>query len=135
MASSISVPDALPEVTVNVVPCRIHYSGPAKTAEYFTPSKSNEVVGGRVQHIAQFRGLRLVGESIPIGDKKGYFVSKSELLVPAPEEESGFTTTNQYVAEAQFDELCVYGQDSLVALTSQWKLMSEWEAIAEVLHS
>lgn len=135
MSSSISVSGTLPEVTVNVVPFRIQHSGSANTNAYFTPSKCEETVGERAEKTAQFRGLRLVGEDISLGEKKGYILSGSELLVPAPEEESGFSTINQYVAQALFDKISVYGHDSAAPLTSQWKLANEWDAIAGVLHS
>lgn len=135
MSSSISVSDSLPEVTVNVVPFRIQHSGPANTNAYFTSSKFEETVGERVEQTAQFRGLRLVGEDVSLGDKKGVILAGSELLVPSEEEESGFTTIKQYVAQALFDKLQVYGHDSVAPLTSQWKLAKEWDAVADVLHS
>lgn len=135
MSSSISISGTLPEVTVNVVPFRIQHSGPANTNAYFTPSKCEETVGGRVEKTAQFRGLRLVGEEVLLGDKKGYILSGSELLVPSAEEDGEFSTVNQYVAQALFDLLHVYGHDSVAPLTSQWKLANEWDAVANVLHS
>lgn len=133
--TSISVPENLQKVELNVVPFRIQNTGSANTNAYFTPSKYQEKIGERVELTAQFRGLRLVGEDIPLGEKKGYILSGSELLVPAPEEENGYSTVTQYVAQAHFDKMTLYGHDSIVPLTSQWKLAGEWDAIANVLHS
>lgn len=147
MPDAINIPqeEALPVLTANLVPCHLQYNGPANTREYFTPSKSIEVnSSGENEHIAHFRGLKLVGETVFFGPPgyKGFLINKSESIErvdrdQAEESSQGdeqLATVNTYNAVAQFDDLIVYGHDSKVAPNCQWKLMDEWTQISNVIH-
>lgn len=135
MASVLSLGEGLPQVVANIVPAHIQYSGPANTATFFGPSKRVEKVGDAEVEVAHFRGLRLVGEKIDLKQNSGYIVSKSEILVRGEsEEEPEIRSVNQYSAVAKFNELILYGHEAQAPLGSQWKIMEEWDAIADVIH-
>lgn len=136
MTSKIVVSNDEPEVTVNIVPVSIQYSGPADTSTYFTPSKATETVADSPVETCQFRGLRLVGEKVDIGDRIGHAINCSEFLVNNAEDgKDEITTAKQYTGVAKFTELAVYGHDATAPLNSKWKMIGEWDKIAHVIHS
>lgn len=136
MASKLSVEGDLPQVTANIVPVNIQYSGYANTTTFFTNSKRTEKLGDAEAEVSYFRGLKLVGEKIDLNTKTGYLISKSELLVQGDAENGGeIRSVNQYSAVAKFDELILYGHDTPAPLNNQWKLMNEWDSIADVIHT
>lgn len=134
MSSKILVGDDVPEVAINIVPFSIQYSGNADTRTFFTPSKRSEVQLDQPIETAQFRGLKLVGEKECLGDKIGQVVVCSEVL-ERDDASDEIRTVKQYSGVAKFLEFTVYGHDSLPLLTNKWKLLGEWEKIAEVIHS
>lgn len=123
---SVSAPDKLPQYRASLVPIQIQYTGSAQT-KYFSDSRRDSY--GESPHDsrqAYFRGLKLVGEQV---NTSAYIVNKSEAVV-----EDGTTTVNRYEAVARFETLDVYGHDSLPPKSSQWRLMQEWETVADILH-
>lgn len=136
MTSKIVVGDNTPEFVVNIVPCSIQYTGDASTTTFFTPSKRQRSEGGNDVETAQFRGLKLVGEKIDIGNMNGQILTSSEFIVN--DQSSGtddIITAKQYSGIANFTELIVYGHDNSPHLNCKWKMVGEWGKIAEVIHS
>lgn len=136
MTSKIVVSHEVPDVCVSVVPFSIQYTGNAETAKYFTPSKVTEKQRGREVETAQFRGLKLAGETLELENKVGHILKCSEFLYHDESEVSDkITTAKQYSGVAKFHNLTVYGHDGPAPLNSKWKLIQEWEKIADVIHS
>lgn len=143
MSDSIQIPLETPKVAANIVPCHIQYTGAANTKDFFTPSKYTSK-DAREGEIAYFRGLKLVGETLPLSDLgyTGYVVNKSESVVSAARDEEDvaadrtedLTTVHTYVAEASFDSVVIYGHDTTVELADQWRLLAEWKELSEAIH-
>lgn len=134
MSSTIIVGESLPEVKVNIVPFSVQYNGPAETEKFFSTSKSTEKVGEKDIETAQFRGLKLAGEQIDLEGKTGYVLTCSEFMTQDPLE-SEPKMVKQYSGVAKFETLNVYGHDHTAPLNSKWKLLGEWNKIADVIHS
>lgn len=47
----------------HIVPCKIHYSGPAKVSKYFNVKSHNG------QPVSYFRGRKLLGQQINLDEK------------------------------------------------------------------
>lgn len=136
MTSKIVIGGDGPEFAVNVVPCSIHYTGDANTATFFKPSKKQINQGDNHVVTAQFRGLKLVGDQIDISNKNGQILTSSEILVNDPSKSDGdISIVKQYSAIGNFRELNVYGHDNPLSQNSKWKMLDEWEKIAEAIHS
>lgn len=136
MTSRIVVGDNTPEFVVSIVPCSIQYTGDANTATFFTPSKRQRTEGGNDVETAQFRGLKLVGEKIDIGNRNGQILTSSEFIVNDPSNGTDdIMTAKQYSGIGKFSELIVYGHDIAPHLNCKWKMVGEWEKIAEAIHS
>lgn len=134
MTSQINVCNQVPLVRVNILPIAIQYTGPAETDKFFTTSVSLDVEGHKKVHTSQFRGLKLVGEEVNLRGKLGYILSSSEFMVQDTQLGEPMMA-KQYSALARFDTINVYGHDNTVPLTSKWKLMREWDEIAQTIHS
>ncbi|RCK59642.1 hypothetical protein Cantr_07344 [Candida viswanathii] len=110
--------ESTPTVTASLIPMSVQYSGPAKTDDYFTPSKMQEPQpNGPPLDVAYFRGCKLVGKTIDLKESnlQGYVVNKSEHLVR--DEASGdVKTAATFTPLAKFNDLTVYGHDTPVAL-------------------
>ncbi|EGV63501.1 hypothetical protein PSN45_004753 [Yamadazyma tenuis] len=131
---SINITPDVPKYKAHVVPCKIHYTGPAKTQDYFTPSK--EVDSSTNTHICYFRGCKFMGKPIDIETYSGYILNKSEVLARGdyPEAPEDFKIVNNYTAIGRFDELTVYGHDRVIKSTDKYMLMEEWEKLSGVIH-
>ncbi|ODV78129.1 ribonuclease H1 small subunit [Suhomyces tanzawaensis NRRL Y-17324] len=132
MSDSIQALEDVPKVVANVLPLHIQYSGPAKANEYFTASRCTEQLGDKTVDVAYFRGSRLVGQESHLGENTGYIVNASESL--AHDEEGEVKTIKTYTSVAQFNQLNIFGHDSLAELDNQWSLLNEWVGISHVLH-
>lgn len=130
--SKLSVHDDVPLAAVNVVPFKIQYTGDANTLQYFTPSKQVSVENGQRVVTADFRGLHLKGQEIPLGKKRGFVCTASEYLVQ--DEQGDVLARKQYTSVAKFDSLTVFGHDAVPPLSSKWRLIEEWDAIASAIH-
>ncbi|CAH2353899.1 hypothetical protein CLIB1423_13S01354 [[Candida] railenensis] len=123
----------LQQMTANLVPVHIQYTGDANTNEYFSPSKSTETASGN--SIAFFRGLKLVGQPIELpANSTAYLVNKSESMVAAPETPQGFKTVNNYIPEGKLDTLVAYGHDTTLPSNSQYASLVEWDTISNIIH-
>ncbi|ABN66441.1 predicted protein [Scheffersomyces stipitis CBS 6054] len=135
MSNTISISE-VPNVIANLVPMHIQYSGPAKTNEYFTPSKTQE--DGNTN--AYFRGCKLVGTEITLKNHTGYIINKSETLVHDPEmadDGSGdnIKTVSTYSPTAKFETITIYGHDVPADKYNQWRLINEQQDVADILHT
>lgn len=143
MSDSIQIPTEIPTVAANILPCHIQHTGSANTKDFFTPSTYTST-DAKEGEVAYFRGLKLVGEKVPLKDLgyTGYVLGKSESVVNASHNEDDIladrtedlTTVHTYVAKAAFDSLKIYGHDMKVEQTDQWRLLSEWSALSEAIH-
>lgn len=129
------------KVQVNVVPMQIHYNGEANTQEYFTSSRTTETIGDKKVDVAYFRGCKLVGEAHPLKSHTGYLLNASERLARKDNYENDtygeeeVITVKTHTPVANFDEIEVFGHDSLVESTNPWALVDGWTNIADILHS
>lgn len=138
MSDVINTSEDVPIMHGNIVPCHIQYSGAANTKDYFTPSKKQDTLPtGEQVEVAYYRGCKLVGKNMNISnDYSGYLINKSESLARVEDETSeDYLTVNTYTPVAKFEEITVYGHDTVPELTSQWGLIQEWKDISEVIHS
>lgn len=144
MTDTIAIIKDVPEVRANLIPMHIQYSGQANTEDYFTPSKNNEKAFSGDCHIAYFRGCKLVGNELGIQKFfDGYLLNHSESLVntEAYSEDGGNDTFDNvksvkvHAAFAHFDEITIYGHDSLPELDSQWAHINEWKEVSDIIHS
>lgn len=127
MSDKIQIIEA-PQLDAHVVPCQIHYTGDAKTSDYFTPSKDQK----DNQHISYFRGCKFMGTKLDISHYDGYLINKSESL--AAGDDGDYKVINTYTTIGKFNDLTVYGHDRLPSLTSKYVLMKEWRDISEAIH-
>lgn len=128
----------LPVVTVNVIPAKIDYSGPANVDTHFTPSKTVDASSN--EHKACFQGRELVGEEKSVDNYDAYVFHKSETLVRRDDANDysddvlDLQTTNTYTSIAKVDKFVVYGHDSLPS-DANWHLVAEWIGTTEALNS
>lgn len=135
MSSNIQINDDIPQYSANVVPCKIHYNGPANTQDYYTCTKTcNEGV-----HESYFRGCKFVGKAMDIENYNGYIIEQSEGLAPVDNddenEEGDYKVIHNYATVGQFNHIVVYGHDRLPPANDQYGLMSDWEKISRAIHS
>ncbi|CUM62947.1 uncharacterized protein PRCAT00000507001 [Priceomyces carsonii] len=141
MTSYIDINNKVPIVEANLVPFHIEYSGPANTAEFFTPSKTTEQIEpDREASVAYFRGCKMVGNEVTYGDRYiGYVVEKSEKMEKIQEDESIesgiLKNIDIYTAVAKFKKLVIYGHDAPAEEYNQWALVNEWKEISDIVHS
>lgn len=141
----------IPITTANLIPCHIQYNGSANTKDFFTTSRTTETTDeGKVNEIAYFRGLRLVGEKFDLNKKgyTGYLINKSESIervqsnntdvydeeVSYVQQDEELVTVNTYNPTAMFNDFIVYGHDMIAELDCQWKLIDEWDQISDIIH-
>ncbi|KAI5965611.1 uncharacterized protein KGF55_000973 [Candida pseudojiufengensis] len=143
MSSSSSIQitkEELPKVELSILPMHIHYSGPANTSDYFTPSKTKETLkDGSIVDTAYFRGLRLIGKELELKDSnlKGFILNKTENLSRDINEEDGvetIKTIKNYTAISTFEKLTLYGHDSEVESNNQWSLIPEYMEVNSIVH-
>ncbi|KAK6454999.1 ribonuclease H2, subunit C [Scheffersomyces xylosifermentans] len=141
MSNTIQINREVPKVTANLVPMHIQYSGPAKTNDYFTPSKTKEVITDKEVEVAYFRGCKLAGEKLELdGNFTGYILNKSETLARVEGmADDGYgnniVTVNTYTPTAQFDDIILYGHDVPEGKNNQYSLINEFKNINDILHS
>lgn len=135
MSTKVILNEAAPPVHVNVMPVKIQYSGDADTKNFFTSTKAMEDFESKRVTTANFRGLRLVGEDITLVNKVGHVCNYHELLVSDPKREGEIMTCKEYSSDARFESLTIFGHDSLPPRSSKWRLIEEWDAIADAIHS
>lgn len=111
----------------HIVPCQIHYSGPAKTQEYFTPSKAQQ----GSNNVAFFRGCKFVGRRLDISKYDAYLLDKSESLAS---DGDYYKMVNSYTTVGRLESLLFYEQDRLPLITSKYMLMTEWEKLSNIIH-
>ncbi|OBA23909.1 ribonuclease H1 small subunit [Metschnikowia bicuspidata var. bicuspidata NRRL YB-4993] len=122
-----------PLAELNLVPCKIQYTGPSNTKDYFSASKKKEKWQDKEVVIANFRGLKLIGENIQLGDKLGVVCNTSEISRENSEEGS-VETLKELNPIAVFEKVIVYGHDSCPSENNKWKMLNEWEAIADAIN-
>lgn len=131
MSDKIQINDEVPEYKANIVPCKIHYSGPADTNSYFSPTKD-------VEHgnpIAYFRGCKFIGKPVDISSYTGYIINKSESLAPMEDSESdNYRILNTHTTIGKFSNLIAYGHDRSPTLTDPYILMKEWQDLSRAIH-
>ena len=133
MKTIVNVEADVPAVTVNILPVKIQYTGPANTKDYFTPSKIIDKSQDRDVTTAYFRGLKLAGETVDLGDKVGYICNSTERLKELADT-LDIETVREYSPIAKFDQFTVYGHDSSTSENNKWKMMKEWEAISDAVN-
>lgn len=131
MCSKIIITDSVPEVRASIVPMLIQYTGEANTEDFYTASRRTK--DGTSE--AQFRGLRLLGQTLDIGNKNAFVLASSEYLVQDPSDPENIQTAKQYAPVAKIKDFTIFGHDSFAPLNSKWKLMSEWDTVADAIHS
>lgn len=145
MTDSITIEENVVPVTINVIPMHIQYTGPAKTNEYFTASRTTEQFGAKTVDVAFFRGCKLVGEKIPLSNHTGYIMNSTEILsLPKvtegeygdddPFANGDVKTIKSFTPVAQFDEITIFGHDAPAASSNPWGLLDEWNSIADIIH-
>lgn len=131
--------DATPVINASLLPMHIQYTGPAKTQDYFTPSKMKETRNdGTEIDIAYFRGCKLVGKTIDLkaNDVGGYIVNRSEHLGRVGNEDGSedIKSFATFTPTAKFDKLVLYGHDTTVELNNQWGLIPEFLEVSKIIH-
>lgn len=135
MSSTVNITDQLPEVTANVVPCKFHYTGPANTEKFWTPTKITERYQNQDVIAGNFRGLKLLGQDVDLRNKIGFVCNESEFLIQNPESSDDIKVCKQYTSIAKFDKFTIFGHDSLPPQNSKWKQLAEWDRISDAIHS
>lgn len=135
MRTKISVPADLPDAELNLVPCKIQYTGPADANKLFTTSKRPERWQNKNVVTSSFRGLKLIGEEVPLRQKAGYVCNTTELVKECENEDAGSESIKEFTAIAKFEKLTVYGHDSCAPATNKWKMLNEWDEVANAIHS
>lgn len=139
LRTSLEVPNA----AVSLLPMHVQYSGPAKTKEFFSGTKTTENVGSEEREVAYFRGCRLVGDKTNWdGRYQGYIMNKSEAIAHSdPSDAEGIANgtaeirnVKVYSPVAKFDQMTLYGHDNVVESNSQWRTVSEWATISDAIH-
>ena len=131
----------VPKVTASLLPMHIQHSGAANTAEYFTPSHTTETLrDGSTISTAFFRGCRLIGKDLNLLEQnlQGFVMNSSELLIREENLEDGTETiksVKSYTPVATFDKLVLFGHDEEVEPNDQWRLITEFLKISNILHS
>lgn len=135
MVDKVETQVEVPLSKLSIIPVLIDYSGPARTDEYFTSSRTTRTKqNGDVIEEAYFRGLKLVGKNIELlKGYKGFAVNKVESLDNSGTGDSP-KISNKFVPIASFDDLTVFGHDSCVNRMDQWMLIEEWEEISKIVH-
>ncbi|CAK9441293.1 uncharacterized protein LODBEIA_P51620 [Lodderomyces beijingensis] len=138
--------DEIPKVTASLLPMHLQYSGPAKTAEYFTPSHATETQHDGTQvKTAYFRGCRLVAKEVDLKqcEMQGFIVNGTEVLVreanehQEKEEEAGeevIKSVKTFAPTATFDKLVLFGHDEEVESSDQWRMIPEFLEVSKVVH-
>lgn len=135
MKTNVNIVKDVPLVNVNLVPCKIQYTGPSNTEEFFTPSKKSEKWQEQDVVTASFRGLKFIGENIELKNKVGYICNSTETLEMNPDEPEKIETLKELKPVAKFEGITVYGHDSRPSENNKWKLLNEWDAVAEAIHA
>ncbi|CAK7239488.1 MAG: hypothetical protein STHCBS139747_000919 [Sporothrix thermara] len=142
------------QVIPNLLPCRMHHSGPIPQADAFwQPQEKNE------QKTAYFRGRKLHGQAVKLpADYRGVVGVRRDSPreqarasgTAAPEEvvdvdataaeqeaQRQRLDTGKLDVVAEFDEIVVWGHQSLAdASTDAYvRSMEEWVALSEKIHS
>ena len=125
----ITIDDKVEKVHPNLIPVHIHYSGEAKAAEYFTPSKVN---GDEGTTEAYFRGCKLVGKPLDLSFD-GYVVEKTGELIEVDAISGESLPSTNYRLVGQFKEMTVFGHDNLPA-ASQCTRVNEWKMVSDIIH-
>ncbi|CAK7211235.1 hypothetical protein SEUCBS140593_001105 [Sporothrix eucalyptigena] len=145
---------AAPHATPNLLPCRVHHSGPIpQTDAFWQPQEKNG------QTTAYFRGRKLHGQAVKLpADYRGVIgvrrdspreqarannTSAPEEIVDvdatAAEQEAQRQRldTGELDVLAEFDEVVVWGHQSTAdASTDAYvRSMEEWVALSEKIHS
>ncbi|RDW69710.1 hypothetical protein BP6252_08730 [Coleophoma cylindrospora] len=125
----------------NVLPCKINHNGPVDVSDrYWAPTETLE--GKRT---AYFRGRKLNAKTLKVPEGyRGVVLSATDRILPRPEIAQGEEEEAEDVPEigimeeeAEFDEVMVWGHDTLPDATADpyTKGMEEWIAFAEQIHS
>ncbi|EME40791.1 hypothetical protein DOTSEDRAFT_27397 [Dothistroma septosporum NZE10] len=134
-------------LTPNILPCRIHHSGPIPTpSRYWNPSKIAK--DGNTTQTSYFRGRKLLGKGVRLPAKyTGMVLQKMEKVLPQPprlaeeddedEDEEQPVEVKTMEAIGNFDEVAVWGHEMLPQEREDVyvKGLQEWIGFAEAMHS
>jgi ribonuclease H2 subunit C len=148
---STSINGSTKNATINILPCRIHHTGPTSTRitkRHWSPSTSTPTDPKQSTLTSYFRGRRLLGTSLFLPrNYTGIIASSTDKVLPktyAPikegdsdiEEEEQEEDVKVLEVKGRFEEVVVWGHDAVVDAEEDAFVrgLGEWIAFAESMH-